>query len=103
LASAALIFWPWVRGFGERKQPDEFSLSPTTLRLGWWCVGTAMMDTEIQRRGNLTPEWWNPHTGKITGSSHSHERMDGVDVTKLRVALDAGASVLAVAPETPDQ
>jgi hypothetical protein len=38
--------------------------------------------------------------GRITGTSHSHERMDGVDVTKLRVALDTGASVLAVAPQT---
>lgn len=58
------------------------------------------VDTVIQLRGNLTPEWWNPHTGEISGSNHERERLDGVDVTKLRVTLGAGASIFAVAPTT---
>jgi hypothetical protein len=62
-------------------------------------LGAHAVDTEIQLRGNLTPDWWNPHTGEISASSRSHERMDGVDVTKLRVVLEAGASILAVAPD----
>lgn len=63
-------------------------------------LGVHAVDTGIQLRGNLTPEWWNPHTGGISGSSHSHERISGVDVTKVRLELDAGASILAVVPQT---
>jgi hypothetical protein len=63
-------------------------------------LGGHAVDPEIQLRGKLTPEWWNPHTGGITGSNHSHERIGEVDVTRLRVKLDAGASIFAVAPET---
>lgn len=62
-------------------------------------LGGHAVDSEIQLRGNLTPEWWNPHTGAITGSNHSHERIGEVDMTRLRVKLDAGASIMAVAPE----
>jgi hypothetical protein len=63
--------------------------------------GDQSIDTEIQLRGKLTPEWWNPHTGGIAGSIHAHKQQGGgVDVTKLKVTLNPGGSIFAVAPVT---
>ena len=53
-------------------------------------------DGEVLLRGNLNPELWNPHTGKIKRAENELVNYRGEVYTKVKLKLDSAESVFVV-------
>ena len=53
-------------------------------------------DGEVLLRGNLNPELWNPHTGKIRRAEYELVNYRGEVYTKVKLKLDSAESVFVV-------
>jgi hypothetical protein len=58
----------------------------------------ATVSTQVELRGRLLPELWNPHTGEVSIPDFSHEKRGEVDVTRLKLELSPLNSIFVVAP-----
>ena len=56
------------------------------------------VDTVVRLRGNLTPQFWNPHTGEKTPAEVTHAQEHGQTVTRLHLKLAPVTSLFVTAP-----
>jgi hypothetical protein len=50
----------------------------------------------VRLRGKIDPEFWNPHTGKVTACSNSHVVEHGQPVTRVKLTLGPVLSIFVV-------
>ncbi len=62
-------------------------------------LGKMPISTQMELRGRLRPELWNPHTGEISKPEHTHEKKGTVDVTKVTIKLLPTKSMFITAQE----
>ena len=53
-------------------------------------------DSDILLRGELNPEFWNPHTGKIKRAEYEKVSYRGEIYTKIPMKLASGESIFVV-------
>ncbi|MEI7935430.1 MAG: glycosyl hydrolase [Verrucomicrobiota bacterium] len=56
------------------------------------------VDTFVRLRGNLTPQFWNPHTGEMTPAKVTHVQEHGQAITRLHLKLAPVTSLFVIAP-----
>ena len=54
------------------------------------------VDTWIRLRGRHTLQLWDPHTGAMTPTECSHERLKEQDITRVRLTLEPVKSAFLV-------
>jgi hypothetical protein len=54
------------------------------------------VDTFVALRGNLTPQLWNPHTGKTAPAEVTHSQVRGQAVTRLHLKIAPLTSLFAI-------
>ena len=59
-------------------------------------IGDATADAVVRLRGKITPEAWDPHTGRISVPEYSQTVEDDQPVTKVRLALSPVHSVFII-------
>lgn len=61
--------------------------------------GDGAVHTTVSLRGRLAPEFWDPHTCERKAAGYEHAKVDGADVTRVKLELPAVRSVFVVASE----
>ena len=60
-------------------------------------LGKTPISTQVELRGRLRPEFWNPHTGEISRPEYAHEKKGTVDVTRVTIKLAPTKSMFITA------
>jgi len=55
------------------------------------------VEGRVTFKGKLTPETWDPHSGKTSVPEYSHAKIGSVDVTNVQIELEHLKSVFVVA------
>ncbi len=62
-------------------------------------LGETPISTQVELRGTLRPELWNPHTGEISEPKYMHGKEGAIDVTKIEIKLLPTKSIFITAHE----
>ena len=54
------------------------------------------VDLHVRLRGRIVPQQWDPHRGTIAPIAYTYVQQDGVEMTRVRLALERARSTFLV-------